>query len=421
MPLPRRSLLLMGLALPGCMQSAPVSPRRRAAADAGDPRVRSVVARVARRRVRPIADGEYPRVRTVDEARAARAPSGIAWSYPWGVTLYGMLRSTDATGDDGVGGFVLEHDRIAARYYRWLAEVAAALGDDAEARDFLDTTSLRELWKLGSLDSCGAMGTQMIDALLRRPDRATSEQRGVVDRVADWIVRRQDRLPDGTLWRPRARQGATVWIDDLYMGAAFLARWAELSGDGRALDDAARQIRNVAGRAQDADGVFAHGFFERERRRSPVKWGRGNGWAMIAAVEVLSAMPDDHAARPALLDVLRRQIDGVARLQAPSGLWRQVLDDPGMWEETSCSAAFAYGFARAAGRGWVHAGHLEAARRAFAAISARVGPDGAVEGTCQGTVIGMDADYYARRGRPRDDEHGPGLVLLAGTELLAPG
>jgi rhamnogalacturonyl hydrolase YesR len=98
-----------------------------------------------------------------------------------------------------------------------------------------------------------------------------------------------------------------------------------------------------------------------------------------------------------------------------------VLDDASMWEETSCSAAFAYGFARAASRGWVDASYLDAARRAFTSIASRVGPDGAVEGTCQGTVIGMDTDYYARRGRPHDDEHGPGLVLLAGTELLAPG
>ena len=50
------------------------------------------------------------------------------------------------------------------------------------------------------------------------------------------------------------------------------------------------------------------------------------------------------------LDVLRRHIEGVKPLQASSGMWRQVMDHPELWEETSCTAMFAYSIARAVNR-----------------------------------------------------------------------
>jgi hypothetical protein len=83
--------------------------------------IRDVVARVAKHQIRPLANGDYPEVKSVEEAKAARPPEGISWSYPWGVALYGLIRSTDATGDRAADKFAVEHDQICARYYQWLA------------------------------------------------------------------------------------------------------------------------------------------------------------------------------------------------------------------------------------------------------------------------------------------------------------
>ncbi len=105
-------------------------------------------------------------------------------------------------------------------------------------------------------------------------------------------------------------------------------------------------------------------------------------------------------------------------MQAYDGMWRQVLDKPELWEETSCTAMFAYGIARAANRGWINATNMAVARKAFAGIAKNVTADGAVNGTCQGTNIGQDLDFYRNRLRPDDDPHGRGPVLLAGTEIL---
>lgn len=61
---------------------------------------------------------------------------------------------------------------------------------------------------------------------------------------------------------------------------------------------------------------------------------------------------------------------------------------------------------------------MAAARKAFEGVCRNITPDGMVNGTCEGTNIGTDLDFYIQRGRPDDDLHGRGVVLLAGTEIL---
>jgi unsaturated rhamnogalacturonyl hydrolase len=383
-----------------------------------DAQIRDIVNRVARHQVRPLAEGAYPEVKSIEEAKAAKAPEGISWSYPWGVALYGVLRSTEVTSDQDAGKFVIEHDRICGRYYDWLAGVRKSITNQAEVSAFLRTTRIRGLMSLGNLDSCGAMGNQLLNAMLLHPDQVVPGEKNAAARIADWIVNKQDRLPDGTLWRSKSMNG-TVWPDDLYMACPFLIRWAQYTGDSKHLDDAANQIIQQAALEQDSDGVWFHGYFVSEKKHAPFKWGRGNGWVTVATVEVLSALPENHPARAQLLDILRKQIDGLKPLQAPDGMWRQVLDKPELWEETSCTAMFAYGIARAVNRGWIDPANMTLARKAFAGLAKHVTPDGQVNGTCRGTNIGTDLEYYINRERPDNDAHGIGPVLLAGTEILS--
>jgi unsaturated rhamnogalacturonyl hydrolase len=383
-----------------------------------DAEIRAVLDRVTHHQMQPLADGDYAKVDSIEQAAAAKAPEGIAWDYPWGVALFGMERSTDVTGNNDADNFVVQHNQICARYYSWLAGLTNQFGTNAEA--FVRGTKLQQLFVLGKLDYCGAMGNEMLESMMRHPDQVRPEEKTVVARCADWVVNGQERLPDGTLWRAK-QTGGTLWPDDLYMGGVFLVRYSLYTGDRKYLADAANQIIHQAALEQDADGLWFHGYFVNQKRHAPYKWGRGNGWAMVAVVETLSSMPENDPLRPALLDILRKQIDGLKGLQAPDGMWRQVLDHPELWEETSCTAMFAYGIARAAHRGWIDPSNLAIARRAFAGVSAHVTPEGAVLGTCEGTGINTNLEFYIKRKQPPDDLHGRGPVLLAGTELLSAG
>jgi len=414
----------LGVLLLGCMHNnhAPAA-NQVAPVSISDDEIRDVVNRVAHHQIQPLKDVDYPPVKganALQSAQAAAQPEGIAWSYPWGVTLYGLIRSGDATGDKAPEKFVLDHNLICSRYYKWLSDLQASVGDSPELADFLGKSKIHLLMRLGNLDSCGAMGAQMLEGILRHPDQQSPEEKAVVARIADWIVNKQDRLPDGTLWRSKAL-GGTVWPDDLYMSAPFLVRYAKYTGDSKYLDDAANQIIHQAALEQDSDGLFFHGYFINEKKPAPYKWGRGDGWVTVATVEVLSAMPENHPARAQLIEILRKQIEGLKKVQAPDGMWRQVLDKPELWEETSSTAMFAYGIARAVNRGWIDASNMAVARKAFAGIAKNVSADGAVKGTCVGTGIGRDLDFYIQRPHPEDDMHGRGPVMLAGTEILMAG
>ena len=166
-----------------------------------DTGIHDVLNRVAHHQLRPLKDGEYPDVNSIGEAGAAKPPEGIAWTYPWGVDLFGMERSTDVTGDKDVDNFVVQHNLICARYYAWLAGLEKKSGNEAE--NFGRGTKLKGLVILGKLDNCGAMGNEILESMLRHPDQVTPEEKAVVARIADWVASRQDRLPDGTLWRSK--------------------------------------------------------------------------------------------------------------------------------------------------------------------------------------------------------------------------
>jgi unsaturated rhamnogalacturonyl hydrolase len=409
--------VLLPLILSGCATNA-----QNPAADNGgitDAQIRDVVARVAKHQLHPLAEGDYAAVQSVAEAQAAKPPLGIEWNYPRGVELYGLLRSTDLLGGTNVDEFVIQHNVICANDYVWLAGLEKLFGATNLAPVIHDS-KLNGLMVLGKLDNCGAMGNALVETMLRYPDRTTPAEKIVADRVANWVLHQQERLPDGTMWRP-AVMGGTVWPDDLYMGGVFQVRWGIYQHDVKLIEDTANQIIHQAALEQDADGLWYHGYFVAEKTHAPFKWGRGNGWVTVTLVETLSALPENDSLRAPLLAILRKQIDGLKKLQAPDGLWRQVLDKPELWEETSCTAMFAYGIARAVNRGWIDGSNMVIARRAFAGVAKNVTAEGVVNGTCIGTGIGRTLDFYIKRTQPVDDPHGRGITLLAGTEILLAG
>jgi unsaturated rhamnogalacturonyl hydrolase len=422
----RLLLALLGTAIAVQAQDQPASPPDLSGTT--DDSIRELIRRVSHHQLKALTPGQYPALNTVADAQAATMPKGLTWSYPWGVTLYGLIRSVDATGDKQIESFVLQHHAMASQHYGWLTAVKQKFGDTAEGKEILsnrDKLIIRPLLSLGNLDSCGAMGTSILEAMLRYPDKVTPEEKAVADRIADWIVNKQDRLPDGTFWRPKSTnvsrfmEPGTIWLDDLYMSTPFLVRWAKLTNNDALLHDAASQIIHMAGLLQDKDGLYFHGYFVHSKKHSPWKWGRANGWTMVATVEVLSALPENHPDRAALLDILRRQIEGVKAVQPESGVWHQVLDQKNLWDETSCTAMFVYSISRAVNRGWIDRSYLDVARKGFAGLAKHVTPAGAVADTCIGTNIGLDVEYYADREHPEDDHHGPGPFLLAATELVS--
>jgi unsaturated rhamnogalacturonyl hydrolase len=257
-------------------------------------------------------------------------------------------------------------------------------------------------------------------------------------------LRAQPRVAAGGFWH-KGIYPRQMWLDGIYMGSPFLAEYAATFGDGGEYDDVVRQITLIYARTRDArTGLLAHGWDESGTQawadpdgRSRSFWARAIGWYTMACVDVLDHLPPG-AGRDAVVPILSDALDAVIRVQdTRSGVWWQVLDQPGRagnYLESSASCMFAYALAKAARQGHVSAEHAEVARRAYDGILrefVRLTPAGTVEieRTCRGAGLGAEPngqpdrdgsfEYYVSEPIVANDPKGVGAFLLASVELEA--
>jgi len=278
------------------------------------------------------------------------------------------------------------------------------------------------LVRMNMLDDCGAGSAAMLEAIKNDGAFVTTELTEYLNNVAYFISETHWRLEDGSFWRPVSpgSRPLSLWGDDLYMSCPFLIRWSEYKNEPGFLDDAVRQIINFSYYLQDDDGVWWHAYLVDDDRPAKYKWGRANGWVMLATAEVLSAMPEDHPQREEVLTIFRNHIEGLKSYQSESGLWHQVIDHPELnWGvETSCSAMFTYAISRAINKGWIDRSNLEVVRKAVNGLNKKVEADGTILGVCQSASIGDGLKYYEDRPTRLNDYHGPGPILMALSEFL---
>ncbi len=365
--------------------------------------------------------GNYAPAFTLAAAQSnTNRPSGVTWEYGWAVTLYGMLQVKNAIGATNLENYVLNHNLTLAKYYSWLKSLETSVTNATLAQiQAVQTGSMLGLFfAIDRLDYCGSATASLLEGAMFHTPNFTNEHALMAQTTANWIAGGgQARLPDGTLWRPE-RDTGTIWLDDLYMSCPFLIRWYRHTGNTNYLEDAVRQVTNFAGYLQDTNGLWYHGFVVTTNVVNGYKWGRANGWSLVTQAELLSILPTNHPARSNLLSIFTRHVEGLKTVQSPSGMWRQILDDTNLWEETSCTAMFSYAIARGVNRGWLDPTNMVVARRAFAAASANISATGLISNICVGTSIGYNTAYYAARTRANDDHRGVGAVMLAGAEIL---
>ena len=194
------------------------------------------------------------------------------------------------------------------------------------------------------------------------------------------------------------------WTDDMFMATAVLVRTGQL-------DLAARMLIQYAVRLQRPDGIFMHG------TDGPIAWGRGNGFAAFGAMEALSAMPATHPLRPKLMDILHRQMAALKTTQAPDGMWREVIDEPGSYRELTATAMIFSVIARGIRLGWLDRSYAPVAARAWRALAAHVGDDGSLVDVCESTGAGPTKEYYLNRKAISGlDDRGGAMALMAAIE-----
>ena len=329
------------------------------------------------------------------------------WTYPMGVVLAAMIHISDVTGDQSYQAYSIKNFDFIFDHLDYFKRQAAAFGPQR--------LGYRRLLDMRELDDCGAIGAALVKTYAKKAD---PRYRAAIDVVDAHISTKQLRLADGTLARARPQKVA-LWIDDAYMSIPFLAQMGKLTGQRKYFDDGARQVIGMADRLLDkTTGLYDHAWFENNAMDPRFYWGRGAGWGLMAAAELLSVMPDDHPDRAKVLAIYQRAVQAVTQVQSGTGLWHQLLDKTDSYLETSASAMFAFAIARGVNRGWLAPTYAPVAQTGWQAVARRVRQDGQIEGICVSTTAAYDAVYYYNRPTDLKAMQGYGPVLMAGAELM---
>lgn len=330
-------------------------------------------------------------------------------SYEWGVTYTGMLEAGAATGDKKYTDYTTKRINfigdVVSNYKNYLKKNPSA------------TTPVRSVIDPHALDDAGSMAAAMIKA--QRTGQVKADVRPMIDNYLNYVMTKEFRLTDGTLARNRP-QPNTLWLDDLYMSIPAIMQMGVLTGDNKYFDEAVKQYQLFTGRMFNKEkGLYMHGWVQDMESHPQFHWGRANGWALLTKIEILDALPANHAGRPEILRMLKAHVAGLAPLQAGTGFWHQLLDKNDSYLETSATAIYAYCIARAVNNGWLDAkAYGPMALLAWNAVSTKVTDKGQIEGVCVGTGMGFDPAFYYYRPVNVFAAHGYGPVLLAGAEMF---
>lgn len=206
---------------------------------------------------------------------------------------------------------------------------------------------------------------------------------------------------------------ARYWIDDMYMITAVQVQAYRATRDKKYLDRAASAAAAYLDKLQQPNGLFFHA------PDSQYYWGRGNGWFAAGMTELLSDLPKNHPKRARIMRGFSTMMASLLKYQTENGLWRQLLDKPESWEETSGTGMFAFAMVTGVKKGWLDAKtYGPAARKAWLGLVKHLDESANVTDVCEGTNKGYSVQYYLDRQRKTGDLHGQAPVLWTATALL---
>jgi unsaturated rhamnogalacturonyl hydrolase len=200
-----------------------------------------------------------------------------------------------------------------------------------------------------------------------------------------------DRLREQLREHPRTSEGAfwhkqiypyQIWLDGVYMGSPFYAQYIRDVEKGTDYSDVINQFRISFKYLYDEKTGLMHHAWDESRQSfwcnkhtglSENFWGRSVGWYAMACIDVLDYLPQDHADRQMIIDILEKVIDGMLKYKDPElHVWYQVIDMPnrkGNYIEASASCMMVHAMAKGMVRGVLSKEkYLDAAKKCYQGI-----------------------------------------------------
>jgi len=175
------------------------------------------------------------------------------------------------------------------------------------------------------------------------------------------------RAGNGLFWHSSENWARNqVWVDGVFMGQIFLARYGKVIGDSEyAYKEVVLQMIQIIGKCQKENGLLLHGWNESKTAKwadkktglAPEVWSEGLGWFAVLIADVFDYLPEDQPGRKELMMALKKLCIGLKNAQDPkTGMWCQVVDkcnEPGNWNETSGTGMFIYLLQKSIDKGYI--------------------------------------------------------------------
>ena len=200
-------------------------------------------------------------------------------------------------------------------------------------------------------------------------------------------------------------------VEDMFFGGAVLGRAQAVTGDTSYLDIQTRFLLDAE--VQQDNGLFWH------CDNAAWFWGRGNGFASLGYAETLTYLPEEHADRDALVEQHTRHLTALLDYQQPSGMWREIIDFPGSYQEMTVTCMIGYAMARGMRLGWLDDdSYADSLMLAWQGVSERIDDEGGLVDVCTGTGVQTSTrDYLDRPAIFGWDERGGAMALWFSCEM----
>ncbi len=237
------------------------------------------------------------------------------------------------------------------------------------------------------------LGLKYADTQWQLPVEANAEQKAFADQGYSWQTR--------------------LWIDDMFMITTVQEQAFLATGNRKYIDRAAEEMVLYLDEIQLENGLFFHS------PEAHFCWGRGNGWMAVGMAETLRNLPKDNPNRERIMVGYQKMMAALLKFQESDGMWRQIIDDPEAWKETSGTAMFTYAMITGVKNGWLDIKiYGTAARKGWLALTGYINANDELTEVCEGTNIKNDRDHYLNRKRLIGDLHGQAPLLWCATALL---
>jgi unsaturated rhamnogalacturonyl hydrolase len=293
-------------------------------------------------------DNQISPGQSIEEAQMNRPAT---WNYETGVILIAFEKLAQATGKNEYKDYakkIIDH----------------FINDDGTIR-----TYVMEEYSLDNIPS---------GRLLLQLYKETKEEK--YKKAADLLYKQmcwQPRNKAGGIWH-KLKYPTQMWLDGLYMGQPFVSEYANMFKDSSCFDDVVKQFVLMEKHSGDSKtGLLYHAWDESRLQKwanpktgtSPEFWSRAIGWYMMGLVDVLDYLPVKYKGRGELIAILNRLCNAVVRFQDKrDGVWWLITDkkdQPRNYQESSASAMFVYGLAKAIRKGYINKSYTTAVEKGY--------------------------------------------------------